>query len=109
MSAFAIIPTSIPYLELNVQIIDPKETGNPHPRSPLCPPNVGMDGHTLYFETDHPDFTLVLLDEDGEEAYMVSIPTTVEQITLPVSLTGSYELQLYNGTNFYFYCDIILL
>ena len=101
-------PVNSQRLYLSTHLVDPPVLGNPFPRTPVCPPAVGMDGYTLYFETGHPAFTLVLLDEDGEEAYTVAIPTNAEEITLPSTLTGDYELQLYDGSNFYFYCVITL-
>lgn len=108
MTASATIPVNSQRLYLSSRLIDPPVLGNPLPRTPVCSPTVGMDGHTLYFETDHPVFTLILLDEDGEEAYSVVVPTVVEEIALPSTLTGDYELQLYDGSNFYFYCTISL-
>lgn len=95
-------------LHFSVQWSGPVGGATPIPRTPISTPTVYMDGHTLYFEADHPAFTLVLLDEDGEEVYTVTVPTTVEEITLPSDLIGDYELQLYDGSNFYFYCDIVL-
>lgn len=95
-------------LDLRVQIINPRPGGSPFPRSPICPPTVEMYDHTLYFEADHPTYTLVLVDEDGEEAYEVTIPSTMEEVELPSTLVGEYELQLYDGGEFYFYCDIEL-
>lgn len=80
----------------------------PIPRTPINPPTVGMDDNTLYFETDHPAFTLVLLDEEGEEAYVVNIPSSVESIVLPSTLSGIYELQIYDGSGYYYYCEIEL-
>ena len=108
MTASAMIPVNSQRLYLSTHLVDPPVLGNPFPRTPVCPPTVGMDGYTLYFEADHPAFTLVLLDEDGEEAYSVVVPTAVEEITLPSVLTGDYELQIYDGSNFYFYCDVVL-
>ena len=95
-------------LPLSVERVKTTPSAGPIKRTPVCPPAVGMDGYTLYFETGHPAFTLVLIDEDGEEAYTVVVPTAVEEIALPSTLAGDYELQLYDGSNFYFYCDIIL-
>lgn len=93
-------------LPLFVQVLDPTNSSNPFPRTPVRPPTVGMDGHTLYFETDHPSFTLVLLDEEGEEVYSAVAPSDVDSVTLPSTLTGDYELQLYDGSNYYYYCEI---
>lgn len=108
MSTMAVLPFNMPRLHFSMGIYDPTEIGNPYPRTPICPPNVGINNHTLYFETGHAAFTLVLLDEDGEEAYEVSVPSTVDVLVLPSTLVGNYELQLYDGSEYYFYCDIVL-
>lgn len=100
-------PQSVP-LAFSMERVKTYPTGKPNPRSPLTPPYVEMDDHTLYFETGHAAFTLVLLDEDGEEAYEVSVPNTVDVLVLPSTLVGNYELQLYDGSEYYFYCDIVL-
>ena len=99
-------PINFHQLDFSVGIIKIKPGGTTMPRTPICPPTVGLDGHTLYFETDHPSFTLVLLDEEGEEVYSAVAPSDVDSVTLPSTLTGDYELQLYNGSNYYFYCEI---
>lgn len=95
-------------LALVAELVKNVPIGSTIPRSPLTPPYVEMDDHTLYFETGHAAFTLVLLDEDGEEAYEVSVPNTVDVLVLPSTLVGNYELQLYDGSEYYFYCDIVL-
>lgn len=108
MSAFALVPLGVQHLQFGTQIIKPTGTGNPYPRTPVRPPVVGWDGLTLYFETDHPTYNLVFVNEEGEEVYSIIVPTSIDEISLPTALTGSYELQLYNESNFYFYCNILL-
>ena len=108
MSTFAFIPGTMTRITFEVGVVVPVGQGIPRPRSPLQAPNVALGNYTLFFETDHPVFTLILLDEDGEEAYSVVVPTIVEEIALPSTLTGDYELQIYNGSNYYFYSNIYL-
>ena len=97
MTASATIPVNSQRLYLSSRLIDPPVLGSPLPRTPVCSPTVGMDGHTLYFETDHPSFTLVLLDEEGEEVYS---PVVIEKgkVTVnsqgPVILKNSFEVKI---------------
>ena len=95
-------------LQFYVQWSGPIGGGHSIPRTPVCPPSVYMDGRTLYFESDHPAFTVVLVDTDGNEACTLTVPSNQESVTLPSDLTGDYELQLYSGGSYYFYCDILL-
>lgn len=95
-------------LPLFVQVLDPTNSSNPFPRTPVRPPIVYMDNHSLYFETDHITYTIMLIDENGENAYTVSVPSNEASVTLPDNLIGDYELQIYNGSNYYFYSNIYL-
>ena len=108
MSAFALIPGSMPRLPLTVGIVKPVGQGIPRPRTPILAPNVAIDGHTVYFDTDHVAFTVMLVDEDEQVVYQVVVPSTVDEIELPSTLSGVFELQIYDGTDYYFYCDIYL-
>ena len=98
---------SLDPLFLEVHWFDPTDSGG-HPRTPIVCPNVSQDGHTLYFNNVGYDLELVLVDEDGEEAYttFVAVGTTI--VVLPASLSGDYELQLYPGGSYYFYSEITL-
>ncbi len=71
-------------------------------------PNTSLDENTLYFYNVDYDLTLVLLDEDGEEAYTTFVPAGTATVVLPSSLSGVYELQLLPGGSFYFYTVIQL-
>ncbi|UKK47800.1 hypothetical protein L6475_11335 [Prevotella sp. E9-3] len=106
MSTFAFIPGTMTRITFEVGVVVPVGQGIPRPRSPLQAPNVALGNYTLFFETDHPSFTLVLLDEEGEEVYSAVAPSDVDSVTLPSTLTGDYELQLYDGSNYYYYCEI---
>jgi len=90
---------------LQVRDVNPGGTLGGHPRTPIARPSVAQDGHTLYFNNVGYDLELVLLDEDGEEAYAVSVPANTASVILPASLSGDYELQLYPGGSYYFYSE----
>ena len=54
---------------------------------------------------------LYLVDNSGEEpdlVYQVFVPANVGVVYLPATLTGTYELQLYEGGAYYFYSEIEL-
>ena len=57
---------------LEVRDVNPGGTLGGYPRTPIARPSISQDGHILYFNNVGYDLTLVLLDEDGEEAYTTS-------------------------------------
>ena len=63
----------------------PNNSGRP--RTPVCVPTIYLDGHTLFFETSCDGCTLMLLDEDGNVAYSLVIPTGTTSLTLPATVT----------------------
>lgn len=95
-------------------IVEHVHTGganNPLPKSPELPPDAPeatLEDNVLTFTSAHDDYTLTLLDEDGEVAYQTSVPSSVSIVVLPTTLSGDFELQLDYGGNYYFYCDIAL-
>ncbi len=90
-----------------VGIVEPSDSHGGHPRTPVACPNVTQEGHALYFNVGY-DLTLLLLDEDGEEAYTTFAPAGTTTVVLPSTLSGEYELQLLPGGSFYFYTVIQL-
>lgn len=85
--------------------------GSGHPRGPIMMPEASLDGYTLYIEGTHPAYELYLVDHTGEEpdvVYQITVPANVSVIYLPVTLTGTFELQLYDGGEYYFYAEITL-
>ena len=80
-------------------------TGNipEHPRTPILVPNVELYIHTLYFNNVGYDLTLVLLDEDGEEAYTTFVPAYTASLFIPLYLNDTYQIRLYPGGYYYFY------
>ena len=101
----------VSYLDFTVSIIKNTGIGNPYPKSPELPPEAPeatLEDNVLTFTSAHDDYTLTLLDEDGEVAYQTVVPSSVSIVMLPTTLSGDFELQLDYGGNYYFYCDINL-
>ena len=81
------------------------------PRNPITLPSACLDDHTLYINGEHPAYMLYLVDTTGVEpdvVYQVSVPANVGVVYLPTTLTGTLELQLYSGGEYYFYSEIEL-
>ena len=81
-----------------VQVIHPTSIGISKPKSPVQPPEVYLDGHTLYIASSHADYTLVVEDTDETEVYQTSVPSSVSTVVLPSSLSGTYILKLETDT-----------
>jgi hypothetical protein len=104
------LPGSVPII-LQIGWHDPTSGSGELPRSPINPPSASLDDHTLYINSEHPAYTLYLVDTTGEEpdvVYQVCIPANVNVVVLPSTLSGTYELQLYDGGDYYFYSEIEL-
>lgn len=98
-------------IRFQVGIYDPTLSHGELPRCPITPPSASLDGHTLYIEGEHPAYMLYLVDFTDEEpdvVYQVYVPTNVGIVYLPTTLTGIYELELYDGGAYYFYSEIEL-
>ena len=90
---------------------NPTTGSGENPRSPIEPPQASIDDHTFYLNEVHAGFTLYLVDNSGEEpmvVYQVAIPANVYSVVLPATFIGTYELQLHNGGDYYFYSEIEL-
>ena len=89
----------------------PGGDGNGRPRGPILLPEASIDGYTLYIEGDHPAYELYLVDNTGEEpdvVYQITVPANVSVVYLPATFTGTFELRLYDGGEYYFYSEIEL-
>ena len=78
-----------------------------HPKSPIMPPSVTLDGHTLYFDTPCDGCTLNIVDENDVVVYALVIPTGTTSLVLPSTLSGDYTIQIIRG-NYLFYGTINL-
>ena len=76
---------------------DDMPIGNSRPKSPMRPPVVYIEDHTLSFVVDHPDYELTIKDEDGEVVYSTIVTSAETLVTLPSSLVGDYVIELTMG------------
>jgi len=112
LHAFSQIP-GVPMINIkwDIRYTQPWGGGKPFPKSPALPPEAPeatLEDNVLTFTSAHDAYTLTLIDEDGEVAYQVVVPSTVNIVVLPTTLSGEFELQLSSDTNYYFYCGIEL-
>lgn len=56
-------------VELTVQYDKPVTNGNPVPKSPVTPPDVYLDDHTLYIDNIGGDCTVQLTDDTDTVVY----------------------------------------
>jgi len=111
MALYAQVPSQVTVLTFQVGYTDPTSGHGEFPRGTVNPPSTCLDDHTLYISGEHSDYTLYLVDTSGEEpdvVYQVYVPANVNAVILPATLTGTYELQLYDGGEYYFYSEIEL-
>ena len=94
-------------VNMNVGFDDtPMYPGNP--KTPVLVPTVSIDGYTLYIDDYHADYTLELIDENDTVVYSTFVPSSVNVVVLPSTLSGNFELHLYPGGSYYFYGYISL-
>lgn len=81
---------------------DPTEASGDHPRSPMQPPQVFIDGHTLLMQYVPFDVTLEILDGSGSVVYTTFVAAYTPSVTLPSTLSGDYQIRIIEGY-WYFY------
>ena len=74
--------------------IDHTPIGNGPGRGPVEVPLVYIEDNTLTFEVNHPDYTLIIKDGDGEVVYTTTVFATDTEVILPSTLSGDYEINL---------------
>ena len=95
------------HISFGVSIIDPSLPGNGQGKSPVVPPSVSIDGHTLYLYNGCPGATLQVVNTLGVAVYTEELYETTTEVELPETLVGEYEMQILRG-NFCFYATIYL-
>ena len=95
-------------LSFSLEIIGQGGTYNPLPKSPVRPPQVSLEDNVLTFEAFHPDYTLTLFNEEGEEVYQMTVLAGTDTVVLPSTLSGDYVLTLDFGGSYYFWSEIEL-
>lgn len=86
---------------------DPSSGHSGVERSLVPFPEVSISSHVLYFMGSHASFTLELRDASDTVVYTAYIYATDTQVSLPTTLTGTYELRLCTD-DYYFYGEITL-
>jgi len=76
---------------------DNQPIGHGYGRTPMRPPLVYIDDYTLIFAVGHPDYTLIIKDEDGYVVYTTTVFSTDIEVILPSTLSGDYEVNLVMG------------
>ena len=95
-------------IPLESGIVDPTEPYNPYPKMPPQAPSLWQEGHEIYFQSSHPDYSIDIV-QSGIVVYSVDVDVTTTSVVLPSWLSGEYEIQIYpDGSSYYFYGDITL-
>ena len=72
--------------------------GEVKPKSPVQMPTVVQDGYTLYFYSGCAGSILQIRDEFETVVYSTGITDETDEITLPTTLSGTYEIRLIRGS-----------
>ena len=95
-------------VELSVQNEKPITNGNPVPKSPVTPPDVYLDDHTLYIDNIGGNCTVQLTDDTDTVVYSVYVTYGTTSVILPSTLTGTYGLSIIPDDGaYYFYGEIM--
>ena len=93
--------------QIPMQIIDETGVGGGNTLAPARPWYITQDDNVLTLPALADDYTLVLLDEDGDVAYTTFVPAGTTTVVLPSTLSGDFELRLVADT--YYYRGYIIL
>lgn len=99
MQAQGVLPKERIYFSVQLYCggIDPRPTMVPTPKSPDETPEVYIEENVLYFEGDHPGYDLTIRDEDGDDIHTTTVSASDTVVTLPSTLSGTYEIELVSG------------
>lgn len=88
---------------LSIGYDNPAPSAPDHGKNPILVPQVWLDGHEVSFQTLHPAYTLLLMDDD-DVVFTYNLPSNGSNVFLPEWLSGEYQIILRpNGCNYYFY------
>ena len=81
-------------VSLSVNYKDERPIGHDFGRTSVEVPLVYIDDYTLTFEAYHPDYALVIMDEDGDVVYTTLVFSAQTDVILPSTLSGDYQVNL---------------
>ena len=87
--------------QIPMQIIDQDPATGGNTLAPARPWYITQDDNVLTLPALADDYTLVLLDEDGDVAYTTFVPAGTTTVVLPSTLSGDFELRLVADTYYY--------
>ena len=77
---------------------DPYENNTGLNRGPVRLPQLSVENHTLYIYSGCDNTTIELLEVNGQVVYTADVAEGTETLTLPASLTGTFELRIIRGS-----------
>ena len=80
------LPDSAPII-LQVGWHDPTTGHGELPRCPINPPSASLDDHTLYINSEHPAYTLYLVDTTGSRTTPFTCTAVCAWATASVAIT----------------------
>ena len=84
-------------IHFNVSIFDDMPIGNGHGKPSIEVPKVYIEDYTLSFGVNHPEYILIIKDEDDNVVYTTTVYSTQTDVILPSTLSGNYEINLVMG------------
>ena len=89
-------------INLEAGYVDPDTGNDSGQRSSIQIPHIGIEDYTLFFYTPCNGCTLRLLSSSGNVEYSTVIASGTTSLVLPSYLSGTYEIQIIQGS-FYFW------
>lgn len=84
--AWELVPLSV--------CIDYQPITHGHGKPSIEVPKVYIEDYTLTFGINHPEYTLILKDENDNVVYTTTVFTTQTDVILPSTLSGDYQIEL---------------
>ena len=98
-SAFMISTNSLgqQLVPLSVHYDETMPIGHGHGKPSIEVPKVYIEDYTLSFGVNHPEYILIIKDEDDNVVYTTTVYSTQTDVILPSTLSGNYEINLVMG------------
>ena len=86
-------------LYFEIEKIDPSAGIPPVMKNPpLAPTVLLVNGNVLEFQSEHPAYTLNIVDNDGNTLFTTEVTESLMQVELPFNLTKDMEVNLLQGS-----------